>query len=78
MGLSPKDMLNRPLSINDYVVYFNRVYQVLGVGKADRTGYGSVRMILIDKSKSTRETVKYSKEMCMIPAGDVLIWKLTQ
>jgi len=76
--MSIKDMINRDIDRDDYVVYFNRIYQVIGVGKADQRGHGMARIVLIDKSKSTREVVKYSKEMCKVPAEEIIVWRLTQ
>ncbi len=72
------DMLHRPVKAGDFVVYYNNIYQVNSVGNADNQGFGRVRMILVDKAKTTKSVVKYSKEVCVIPEHDVLIWRLKQ
>jgi len=71
------DLLERPLSVDDYVVLYNNVYQVREfLGKVNAAGGGTVRIILVDKSKTTKSVKKHSKEMCKIDKEDVLIWKI--
>jgi len=66
------DLLDRPLSVDDYVVLYNNVYQVKEfIGR-----HGMVRIILLDKSKTTKSVKKHSNAMCKIDKEDVLIWKI--
>lgn len=65
-------MLDKPIKIDDYVVFTNNIYQVKGLGTKDRNGSGVVRILLINPSPTTRPVVKQSKDMVVIPAGDVL------
>lgn len=74
---APVDLLERPLSVDDYVVLYNNVYQVKEfLGKLNGTGGGMVRIILLDKSKTTKSVKKHSSDMCKIDKEDVLIWKI--
>ncbi|HET8688528.1 MAG TPA: hypothetical protein VFM18_18095 [Methanosarcina sp.] len=73
-----KDIIGRSFGVGDYVVYYSNVYQVLGIGKPNQEGYGNAKICLVDKSKTTKPTTKFSKDMCLVPAEDITIWKLTQ
>jgi hypothetical protein len=70
------DLLERPLSVDDYVVLFNNVYQIREFLGHVYNGNGLVRIILVDKSKTTKSVKKNSKDMCKIDKEDVLIWKI--
>jgi hypothetical protein len=73
------DMLRKPINIGDYVVFTNNIYEVKGLGKAHpSTGNGSVKILLINPSPSTRPVTKYSGDMVVIPKGDVLFKILKQ
>lgn len=74
--VGPVDLLSRPLSVDDYVVMFNNIYQVRELLGHVYNGNGLVRIILVDKSKTTKSVKKNSKDMCIIDKEDVLIWKL--
>lgn len=70
------DIVGRPIAVNDYVVYYSNVYQVSDLLGTPRNGYGMCRILLVDKSKTTKAVKKPSREMCKIDKEDVLIWKL--
>jgi hypothetical protein len=70
------DLIDREIKIDDYVVFHNNIYKVLGLGKARGNGLGSVRIMLAKPSKTTRPVVKYSKDLCILAKEDVLIWML--
>ncbi len=72
----PVDLLLRPLSVDDYVVLFNNIYQVRELLGHVYNGNGLVRIVLVDKSKTTKSVKKNSKDMCIIDKEDVLIWKI--
>ena len=74
--VGPVDLLLRPLSVDDYVVLFNNIYQVRELLGHVYNGNGLVRIILVDKSKTTKSVKKNSKDMCIIDKEDVLIWKI--
>lgn len=71
------DLIDREIKVDDYVVFHNNIYKVLGLGKEHSTGNsGSVRIMLARPSKTTRPVVKYSKDLCILAKEDVLIWVL--
>ena len=70
------DIIDREIKVDDYVVFYNNIYKVLGTGKANSSGGGYVRMILAKPSKTTKPVSKYSKEMCILHKEDILIWLL--
>lgn len=66
------DMLDQPISVGNYVVFTNMIYEVLGLGKAhNATGSGYVRIMLTNPSRTTRPQNKYSKDMCVLPTDVV-------
>lgn len=70
------DMIDREIRIDDYVVFYSNIYQVKGLGKARENGRGSLKMILMDKSNTTRAVTKYSKDVCLVDKEDVVMWLL--
>lgn len=71
------DIIDREIKIDDYVVFHNNIYKVLGLGKEHRVGgSGSVRIMLAKPSRTTRPVVKYSKDLCILHKEDILIWLL--
>lgn len=66
------DILDRQLEVEDYVVFHNLIYQVLNIP----TRGNMVKIILLDKAKITRPVTKNSKEMCLLPPGDVIFYLL--
>jgi hypothetical protein len=70
------DIIDREIKIDDYVVFHNNIYKVLGLGKERHGGVGSVRIMLAKPSKTTRPVVKYSKDLCILHKEDILIWLL--
>ena len=70
------DLIDREIKIDDYVVFHNNIYKVLGLGKAYSNGGGQVRIMLAKPSKTTRPVVKHSKDLCLLAKEDILIWLL--
>ena len=73
------DIIGRPIHVDDFVVFYSLVYRVIGVGKphpGGRNSGGPVRIKLAEPSKTTKSVVKFSDEMCVIPAEDVTVWLL--
>ena len=70
------DLLDRPLEVGDYVVLFNNIYQILDFLGNGTYKHRMARILLIDKSKTTKSVKKYCKDMCKIDKEDVLIWKI--
>jgi len=64
------DIIGRELVVDDFVVCYNNIYQILSIST------GSVRMILANKSPSTRPIVKLAREVTLLPKEDVLMWVL--
>lgn len=73
--LPPLDIIDRPISVGDYVAFSNNVYIVQGLGKTGGR-YASIRIMLESPSKTTRPQTKQSGLMCLIPGEDVTVWKL--
>ena len=70
-------IIGRPIHVDDFVVFYSLVYRVIGVGKPHPgDGSGPVRIKLAEPSKTTKSVVKFSDEMCVIPAEDVTVWLL--
>lgn len=70
------DMLDREIKVDDYVVFYSNIYQVKGLGKARENGRGSLKMILMDKSNTTRAVNKFSKDVCLVNKEDVIMCML--
>jgi hypothetical protein len=70
------DIVDRPIKVNDFVVFYSNVYKVIGLGTPNQHGSGQVRIKLADPSKTTKSVVKYSRDMCLIPEHDVTMWLL--
>lgn len=68
------DIIGQPINVGDFVAYYSNVYEVLGVTKNPRNGAGSVKVILVDRSKTTRAVTKYSKEMAVLNKEHVITW----
>jgi len=74
--MKPLDMIGREISVDDFVVFYSNIYQVKALGKPNLMGKGYVKILLVDKSKTTKTVSKYSSDICLIDNNDVLIWKL--
>ena len=75
--MNPLDMIGREIKEDDFVVFYSNIYQVKALGKPNtNNGRGYVKMILVDKSKTTKTVSKYSGEVCIIDKNDVMMWKL--
>ncbi len=70
------DLIDREIKVDDYVVFHNNIYKVLGLGKARSNGAGSVKIMLAKPSKTTRPVTKFSKDLCILHKEDILIWLL--
>lgn len=70
------DMIDREIKVDDFVVFYSNIYQVKSLGKARGNGSGSLKMILMDKSKTTKAVTKFSKDVCLIDKEDVVMWLL--
>lgn len=70
------DIIGRELNIGDHVVFHNAIYIVKAFPK--KGGYNSnyIAIKLANPSKTTRAVLKCSREMCLLPKEDILIWKL--
>lgn len=67
-----RDMLNRELAVDDFVVFTNRIYQIKELKLT------VAKIMLLHKSPSTKIVQKYTKEMCLLNADDMLIYMLTK
>lgn len=62
-----KDILGRTISVEDYVMFYDQLYQVLQVGQ------NNAKIILIEKAKTTKAVSKPGNKMCILPKDDVLL-----
>ena len=72
------DIIDRPIAVGDYVVFTitNNIYVVKKVEHGDAAGRGYASIMLAKPSSTTKPVRKFSKDMCLIPGPDVLIWLL--
>jgi hypothetical protein len=72
------DMIGRELKVDDFVVFYSNIYRVKGLGKARGDGRGSVKLMIWNGGVTARPVNKFSKDVALLPMGDVLNWMLTQ
>lgn len=72
------DMIDREIHVDDFVVFYSNIYRVKSLGKARDDGRGSVKLMIWNGGDSARPVTKYSKDMALLPMGDVLNWMLTK
>jgi hypothetical protein len=72
------DMIGRELKVDDFVVFYSNIYRVKGLGKARADGRGSVKLMIWNGGVTARPVNKFSKDVALLPMGDVLNWMLTQ
>lgn len=70
------DIVDRPIHVDDFVAFYTNVYKVISLGKPNPQGSAQVRIKLAEPSKTTKSVVKYSRDMCVIPESDVIMWLL--
>lgn len=73
-----KDMIGRELKVDDFVVFYSNIYRVKSFGKANTEGHGQVRLLIWNGGKTSKPVTKYSRDVALLPMGDVLNWMLTQ
>ena len=66
----PEDMIGRPIDVGDFVIMYNNIYEVTEVGPK------TARIILVNKSPTTRSSVQQSRKLCLLYKEDILVWKL--
>lgn len=72
------DIINREIKVDDFVVFYSNIYRVKSLGKARDDGRGSVKLMIWNGGDTARPVTKYSKDMALLPMGDVLNWMLTK
>lgn len=71
------DIIDREINVGDYVVFTNNIYEVLDVARQrGDTRHGYVRIFLVNPSPTTKPCNKYSREMCLIPKEEYLLYLL--
>ena len=73
-----KDMIGRELKVDDFVVFYSNIYRVKSLGKATGDGDGQVRLLIWNGGKTAKPVTKWSRDIALLPIGDVLNWMLTQ
>ena len=69
------DIIDRPIKVDDFIVFYSNIYKVISLGKGRADGGASVRIKLVGP-KSPKSVVKHSRDMCLIPEHDVTMWLL--
>ena len=72
----PTDILDRPIAVDDFVMFYSNIYKVKGLGKARGNGSATVKIMLYDKSKTTKAVNKFSKDMVVLDKNHVLMWQI--
>jgi hypothetical protein len=72
------DMIGRELKVDDFVVFYSNIYRIKSLGKARDDGRGTVKLMIWNGGSTARPVTKYSKDMALLPMGDVLNWMLKQ
>ena len=72
------DIINRPINVDDFVVFYSNIYQVKAVGKARANGSGQVKILIWNGGKTARPVSKHSKDIAVLDKNHVLMWMLSQ
>lgn len=75
-AIRPTDLLDRPISVGDYVAFYSNVYIVEALGKARGNGMATIKIVLYDRSPTTKPVKKYSKDMLVLDKNHVLMWQI--
>jgi len=76
MDKSAQDLLGRTISVGNYIISYNNVYEVLAILSETSSGAGMIRAILVDRSKTTQSKKISSTDVCILDSADVLVWKI--
>lgn len=64
------DIIGRELKVNDFVVFYNRIYKIVKFDGRD------VIIFLAHPSKTTKHVRQNSEYLTLLPAHEVLLWLL--
>ena len=71
------DMIDRPINVGDWVVFYSNIYRVVGLGKPQgTTGRGQVRLMIWNGGKTAKPVVKYSRDIAVLDPKHVTMWLL--
>ena len=71
------DMLDREISVGDFVVFYSNIYRVIELGnRFNRLGNGYVKLMIWDGGKKSRPVTKFSKDTAILDKDAVLMWLL--
>jgi hypothetical protein len=75
-----KDMIDREIVVDDFVVFYSNIYQVKSLGKEHpaNSGRGTVRLMIWNGGHTARPVTKYSKDIAVLDKNHVLLWMLSQ
>jgi hypothetical protein len=75
-----KDMIDREIVVDDFVVFYSNIYQVKSLGKEHpaNSGRGTVRLMIWNGGHTARPATKYSKDIAVLDKNHVLLWMLSQ
>ena len=72
------DIIGQKISIDDFVVFYSNIYQVIELGKPNKDGSGYVKIKMWNPLEFSRPVRKYSKDIAVLPKNAVLMWMLKQ
>ena len=75
-----KDMIDREIVVDDFVVFYSNIYQVKSLGKEHpaNSGRGTVKLMIWNGGHTARPVTKYSKDIAVLDKNHVLFWLLKQ
>lgn len=68
------DIVGREIKVDDFVVYYSKLYQVHGVSTMHSNNF--VRIMLVEKAKTTKTVNKLARECCLVDRDAVLVYLL--
>ena len=72
------DIIGQEIKVDDYVVFYNNVYQVKSLGKFRANGAGNVKIMICNGGETSKPVTKFSKDMVVLNKNAVLLWKLRE
>ena len=74
------DMIDREITVDDWVVFYNNIYRVKGFGREypANSGRGVVKIMIWNGGKTAKPVTKHCKDMAVLDSNQVLAWLLKQ
>jgi hypothetical protein len=72
------DIIGRPIMVDDFVVFYNNIYQVKALFPTRLQRGGLVKMLIYNGGKTATTVTKMSKDMVVLDRDQVMLWMLTK